>query len=442
MADPTDLTPAAAWAGVFGTPNVSFVSPRTTTAFFGDTDLTVASWVMPTDTAAFPEQYPYCQWNMNGSERKFYFVNDVASDAIRFGVSKAGTSVAATTQGGLGAMRNGSWYRLVGCHEKGNESRLYVNGQLADRRPHTIGIETGDGPAPQQPWLGGLCRGGISYDVNQYWRGRIGPTSYYTRSWTQQEASWDYNAGAGRGHRELGQLGTGGAALLTGLVAHWEMTEEDTGVGPYVPRRDASPSRHDLHPVQDGTQPRSGAGILPRADPIGEGDRVQRWIDRSPLGNDLTQSDGDRRPYWDSRAKVLSLEAGTSLSRSGLAGLSGRELSIYVVTIVKDATLGDPWLGIRGAGPASGLALYRDRDRLVASAWIGGRTRELSFRLSYPAERLIELHYGGGRCSLWENGTARASTRAVGGFGQPLTSLLLGPRQGLGELLIYNQAHQ
>jgi hypothetical protein len=43
-ADPAYLMPAATWAGIFGTPNVPFISPRTTTAFLGDTDLTVATW--------------------------------------------------------------------------------------------------------------------------------------------------------------------------------------------------------------------------------------------------------------------------------------------------------------------------------------------------------------------------------------------------------------
>lgn len=436
-ADPAYLPPPAARAGVFGTPNVSFIAPQPTTAFFGDADLTVASWVMPTDTGAFARQSPYCQWNINGNERKFYFANDVDSDQIEFGVFKAPAAAVLTTQG---AMANGVWYRLVGCHDEGNQMiRLYVNGQLVDSRSHTAGIETGDGLSPQRPWLGDFSRGDTNYDVNQFWRGFIGPTSYYARVWSPQEVSWDYNAGSARGYGEVGQAGTDGAALLNGLVAHWEMTEEDTGLGPYVVRRDASAGQHHLHEL--GTHPTSAPGILANPEPIGESQRIERWVDRSPLQNDLTQSDHARRPFWDSRTDVVSIEAGTSLARTGLAGLDGDELSVYVVSIVKDAAPGDPWLRLDGgAGP--GLTLYRDGDRVVANASIGGRTRELSFQLSYPAERLLEVHYDGRRFSLWENGSLKASTRAAGGVGQQLTALQLGPSQGLSELLLYNGAHR
>jgi hypothetical protein len=438
-ADPAYLRPAEDWAGVFGTPSVTLLAPQPTTAFFGNADLTVATWALATDSAAFARQSPYSQWNVNGVERKFWFINDVAADAIEFAVWKAPSTHTVAT--GLGAMREGRWYRLVGCHSNGNEIRLYVNGRLVDSRPHTAGLESGDGARPQFPWLGDLSRGDTNYDVDAFWRGLIGPTSYYTRTWTPQEVAWDYNSGQGRAYDELGRPGTDGAALRNGLVAHWEMTEEDTGAGAYVVRRDASPGGHDLYTVYPGMRVRSAVGILPRTDAVAESDRVQRWVDRSPLGNDLTQSDNEQRPFWDAGAQVLSVEDGTWLSRSRLAGLAGRELSLYVTSIVKASTLREPWLRLRGPG-GEALRLYRTQDRLVADAWIGGRRRQLSFGLSYPAERLIELHYGHGRLSLWENGTVRASTRAAGGFGQRLTSLRVGPDQGLSEVLIYDEAHQ
>jgi hypothetical protein len=186
---------------------------------------------------------------------------------------------------------------------------------------------------------------------------------------------------------------------------------------------------------------RSAVGILPRTDAIAESERVQTWVDRSPLGNDLTQPDNEHRPFWDANAQVVSIEDGTWLSRSRLAGLAGRELSVYVVSIVKEATTREPWLRLRGPN-GEALRVYRSQDRLVADARIGGRRRQLSFALSYPAERLIEVHYGHGRLSLWENGAQRASTRAAGGFGQRLTSLRLGPDQGLTEVLVYDEAPQ
>jgi len=437
-AKPSYLQPAAVWAGKFGPPGLQFIRPRATSAFFGDTDLTVATWVMPTDTAAFAEQCPYSQWNVNGEERKFYFLNNVAKNTIEFGIFKKPDNVTAKTQV---AMRNGVWYRLVGVHEHGKEIRLYVDGQLLARQPHTFGIGTGEGARPQLPWLGNRSCGDTNYDANSYWRGLIGPTSYYTRVWTEQEVAWDYNGGSARRYCELGQRETASAAMHDALVAHWEMTEEDTGVGPYIPRRDASPGQHHLHPVAGGTHPRCAVGILQKTEAIEESDRVERWIDRSALGNHLTQGVNEQRPFWDANANVVSVEAGTSLACTTVAGLAGQELSVYLVSIIKAAHTTDPWLHLSGGGQATGLQLFRHQDRLVAETWIGGQRQELSFALSYPAERLIELHYGHGRLSLWESGSMKASTPAVGGFGQ-LTSLRLGPSQGLSELLIYDEAHQ
>jgi hypothetical protein len=400
--------------------------------------------VKPTNTAAFNTQYPYSQYNINGAERKFYFVNNDSLNYVGFGVYKDSPpgSREVTTQGGLGKMLNNTWYRLVGIHKKGVEISLFINNQFAGSLPWTQGVETGDGPRPQQPWLGGISRGGINYDVNQFWRGCIGPACYFTRVWTPQEVAWDYNNGFGRRYSELGTAGTDGSNLLNDLVAWWQLTEEDTGLGPYIVRRDSHTGQHHLTRII-GQNPISVSGILPKTEPIADDDRVQELTDRSPQGNSIVQTDDALRPFWDARFEVVSIEPGAVFANTSFTGLTGHRLSLYLVSVVNESAENQPWLHLSdGGGANTGLKIYRENDTLKVKAWIGGSVRELSYALSYPAERLFEVHFNGARLSLWENGQRKATTVARGSFDDPLNRLELGPRQGLKELLIYNEAHK
>ena len=429
------------WAADFRSVNIIYPD-TTTTAFFGDTDFTVATWVKPTNVSAFDQQVPYSQWNGNGGERKFYFVNDNAADYVGFFVFKQGFGDAGvTTLGGHGKMVNGNWYRLVGIHRKDHNVSLYRNGQFVDLTAWTHGVESADEPTRQQPWVGGLSRGGINYDPDRFWRGAIGPTCYYTRPWTSQEVVWDYNDGKGRRYSELGRAGTDGELLLNNLIAFWQLTEQDTGLGPYIVRRDSHTGHHDLT-QRIGGSPVSVEGILPKKS-IADDERVYQLTDRSPEGNSLTQSDNDRRPYWDAQSHVVSIEPGNLLKNTAFTGLHGAQLSLYLVSILKRSTELRPWLFLSHGGIANpGLKIYREDDMLKVKAWIGGGTKELSYRLSYPAERLIEIHYNGHRLSLWENGRQRAAVHATGGFTHPLDTLDLGPDHGFSELMIYDEAHR
>lgn len=436
------VVPQQDWASAF---EGSFLYPsETTTAFFGDTDFTVAAWVKPTNTAANNIQYPYSQFNngTSGAESKFYFVNNDSLNYVGFGVHKnaAPGSSEVTTQGGLGKMLNNKWYRLVGIHKKGIEISLFVNNQFAGSVPWTHGVETGQGPL--QPWLGGVSRGATNYDVNHYWRGCIGPTCYYTRVWTPQEVAWDYNSGVGRRYSELGATGTDGSNLLSDLVAWWDLTEEDTGLGLYIVRRDSHTGQHHLtRIIRDN--PVSVSGILPKTEPIDDDDRVQELTDRSPQGNSIVQTDDALRPYWDARFELVSIEPGAVFANTNFTGLTGHELSLYLVSVVNESEENQPWLHLSdGGGANTGLKIYRENDTLKVKAWIGGSVRELSCALSYPAERLFEIHFNGTRLSLWENGQRKATVRASGSFDDPLNRLDLGPRQGLKELLIYDEAHK
>ncbi|MCZ6680562.1 MAG: hypothetical protein O7E52_25300 [Candidatus Poribacteria bacterium] len=437
------LVPQNDWAADFRS-NISIIYlDDAETAFFGDTDFTVATWVKPTDVSAYNIQCPYSQWNWNGIERKFYFMNDDTENNVSFAVFKQGVgSGIIKTQNNLGKMQNNRWYRLVGMYNKGVETSFYVNNQFVGSLPWTHGIEPGDGKWPQQPWIGDISRGGRNYDINQYWRGHIGPTCYYTRLWTPQEVVWDYNSGKGRRYSELGQPSTDGEDLLNGLVAFWQLTEEDTGRGSYVVRQDAHTGQHHLTRII-GSNPVSVAGILPKTEPIGDDERVQGLTDRSARGNSIVQTNSTLQPYWDAKSAVVSIEPGSVFIQPNFSGLDGRRLSLYLVSIVKDSTESEPWFHLSDSGRENtGLKLYRDNDTFKLKAWIGGSARTLSYRLSYPAERLFEVHYNGNVLSLWENNTQKASLVVVGSFDHPLNQLKLGPEQGLKELLIYSEVQR
>jgi len=411
-AEPRHVVPQNDWAA--NCKSINIIHPDTTaTEFFGDTDFTVATWVKPTNVSAFDRQSPYSQWNWNGEERKFYFVNDNAADYVGFSVFKKGINEGSvTTLGGLGKMVNDKWYRLVGIHRKNVRISLYINGQFVGSVAWTHGVEPADGPIPQQPWLGGISRGGPNYDVDQYWRGVIGPTCYYTRAWTFQEVIWDYNKGKGRRYSELGRAGTDGELLLNNLIAFWQLTEQDTGLDPYIVRRDSHVGHHDLT-QRIGGSPVSVEGILPKRS-IADDERVHQLTDRSPKDNSLIQPDHDRRPYWDAQSQVISIEPGNLLMNTAFTGLHGAKLSLYLVSILKRSTEPRPWLFLSHGGIANpGLKIYQEDDMLKVKAWIGGNIKELSYRLSYPAERLIEIHYNGHRLSLWENGRQRAAVPAL-----------------------------
>jgi hypothetical protein len=446
-ASPEHLIPQNDWAGEFG-PSITVIHPSpTSTAFFGNTDFTVATWVRPTNIAASTLQIPYSQWNWNGNERKFYLFNDTTNNRAGFAVfgtlaSGAGASAAVTTQGGLGRMVDRSWYRLVGIHRRGVDITFYLNNQLVGTTLWTAGVNPGTGPNPQQPWIGGISRGGINYDMNQYWRGQIGPTCYSTRVWSPEEVAWDYNGGRGRRYAELGEPGTHGENLLTDLVAFWQMTEEDTGTGPYIVRRDSHTGGHHLTNLQH-THPGSAPGVLAKLEPVADDERVHQLTDRSPRGNSIVQPDQALRPFWDAESEVISIEAGNVFVNPGLTGLDGRALSLYLVSVLEDSTEAEPWLHVSEGGMEnSGVKIYRDGSTLRVRAWIGGGLRELTCGLSYPAERLLEVHYDGRQVSVWENGRMNAFAPCPGGFDHPLTQLALGPVQGFKELLIYNEAHQ
>lgn len=111
------------------------------------------------------------------------------------------------------------------------------------------------------------------------------------------------------------------------------------------------------------------------------------------------------------------------------------------MSVVNHGSENEPWLHLSSGGrDNTGLKIYRENNTLSVKAWIGGKTRRLSYVLSYPAERLFDVHYNGTRLSLWENGERKATVAAAGGFDGLPDRLELGPKQGLRELLIYNEA--
>lgn len=452
-AHPRYIVPQNDWArgSDSGSDSMSIIYPDDAeTAFFGNTDFTVATWVKPTNTSAHATQSPYSQWNWNGLERKFCFINNssllpspppFSPNSVGFFVCKVGIGNQGITTSSK--MLDGNWYRLVGIHKMGLAISFYVNNQFVGSVPWIHGVETGHGLYPQQPWLGGISAGGINFALNEHWRGHIGPTCYYNRVWMSQEVAWDYNGGRGRRYSELGHAGTDGESLLDDLVAFWQLTEEDTRGGLYSVRRDSHTGRHDLTKRIGGFNPVSVAGVLPKVEPIADDERIHQLTDRSPQGNSIVQPDHAFRPYWDAQSRVISIEPGAVFTKAGFTGLPGRQLSLYLVSILTDSTENKPWLHLSAGGSGNtGLRIYRENERLKVKAWIGGSARELSYHLSYPAERLLELHYNGYRLSLWENGQQRASVVATGGFANPLSRLDLGPGQGLKELLIYNEAHR
>jgi hypothetical protein len=440
------------WAGEFGRSGGSIIYPApVTTAFFGDTDFTVATWVQPSDTCAYHRQYPYTQWNETGTaagvERKFAFFNDVSLNQVGFSVYKAPAGEATVSR--AGSLTKGRWYRLVGIHRKGSHVAFHVDAHLVGSRPWPHGVEPCDVPSRQLPWLGGVSLGGRNSHPEMYWRGLIGPTCYYTRAWTDREVAWDYHQGRGRRYGELGAPGTHGAHLRDGLVAFWPMTEEDRRNSPYlhqenlpniVIRQDAHTGGHHLASLL-GAFPLSGPGVLRRTDPVADDDRIHQVTDRSRLRNHVCQPDHALRPYWDSQSRVVSIEPGTSLESPALRGLDGRYLSLFLVSVLGESTEADPWVHISHDGvPDTGLKLFRDGGALTAKAWIGRGESTVSCDVPYPVERLVEVHFDGKELRLFANGEPRASTAIAGRFADPLDHLTLGPTQGLRELLIYNRS--
>lgn len=431
------LRPPAHPASRFG-PDITVLRPAAgTTAFMGDTSFTVAAWVQPTDTAAAAIQYPCTQWNVNGPERRFWLQNDSGSQHVEFTVCRDFRAATARTGAGHGALQNGRWYRLVGVHRHGVGIELHVDGALVARTAWADGVESGDGPQPQQPWIGGISRGDDNYDRGSQWRGGIGPVLYAERAWTVDEIAWDYNGGGGRPYEALLGALPPDVRPLDGLVAFWPMTEEDDGIGPYVIRRDAHVGGHHLQTL-GSSRPVSGPGFLARSSPITDGERVHQVLDRTPAAVPLDEQAPRAGPHWDEDGEALDLQDSPLSTAPGrLTAIDRRDLSLLVVAALQDSAPDAPWLHLSHQGdPETGLKLYHDGGQLVLQARVGGAMHRLISSLDLPAERLIEVRYRLGRLSLHENGAQKASVRATGGFDHPLDTLAVGPRQGWRELIV------